>query len=1377
MDNEKAQESSAMESHTHWIEKREEHEEEENQVRDVSWLALLNFMQRSHAIIFVLAILLSVASGVMIPALAIFLGKVFDLFTTFGAGEISGSDLLRKVSKYGLELTGLGCASGALNAIFFGLWVFFGELQAKSVRAKLFDAMLTKDLDWYDMRKAGIETLISRQQTQIRELQLSTSQPIGFALQYIVTTLVALGLAFYYSWSLTFVTLATVPIAALFFAWISKQMEPSIAAQNEELTRASKIATNAISAIDTVKCFNGQDHERWQYTRSIRKAATHYLSEARANAVQVGFTRFITIGMFVQGFWFGSHLVNTDKKNPGEILTAFWACLMAMQSYEQIVPQIVILMKGRVAAATLKTMIVNMENGRTITKMVGRKSPSRCDGDVEVCNVSFAYPSRPEQPALKNTSFLFPAGETTFIVGTSGSGKSTLGNLLLRFYDAKTGDIFVDGHPLQTLDTTWLRDNVTLVQQQSVLFNETLFKNITFGRKDHSTIRRDEMKRSIETALLQHTIKEMPKGLDTLVGSGGSALSGGQKQRVAIARAHLRNTPILILDEATSALDHVSKSIVMENIRKWRNGKTTIIITHDMSQVEDGDFAYVMEEGAIVQQGYRGNLEKDDPGPFKKKPVSVIYPPSAMKSPTMDSAYHNESNFRERAVSSWVKATEDATHKRHKSRKSGLPTFLESLPELPKSPRSSRMTLPPVPPAAFPLHRSSYHSSIIDKDQQRGWQKSRIQDPNELAEQQFASLAEAVRHQGHISRDRTSTHSRQWSSFSEGLNATKRKRKTGDRYVAPIKDILATIWPRLSWRYRCVLLLGFVAATVHAAATPVFSFIFAKLLATFYLADRSQRSHQALVWSLSVLGIAGMDSAAAYSMHYLLEFCGRAWIDSLRAEAFKRILDQPRAWFDDDKNNLAGLTECLDRNAEEMRNLLGRFAGFVYVAAVMASMAIIWSMALSWKLTLVGLAAGPYIYAVTRAFESVSGRWENKSNEAGTSTNTIFTETFSNIRTVRALTLESHFHTKYTKAISSALTVGLKRSTYSGLFFGLSDSGVIFATALIFYYGAVLASHKTHSTNDIMTVFTMLLFSISNANAIIAFVPQINSSRATATRLLRLAHLPYKSSHEYTGHIRLSDPGTITLKNITFAYPTRRTHLILRSFSLHLPPGTTTALVGSSGSGKSTIASLLLALHPRLSGHITLQSQPLTTLHIPTLRSFIAIVPQTPTLFPATIRENIAYALPESSRLASLPSVRAAARAARIDAFVTSLPQGYETIIGPGGTGLSGGQAQRIAIARALVRRPKLLILDEATSGLDPETARGVRDTIKELKELGVGVLSITHDKEMMRVCGDVVVMKEGRIVEEGRFDEVRGQRGELWRLLGGEGGQVVVGG
>lgn len=289
-------------------------------------------------------------------------------------------------------------------------------------------------------------------------------------------------------------------------------------------------------------------------------------------------------------------------------------------------------------------------------------------------------------------------------------------------------------------------------------------------------------------------------------------------------------------------------------------------------------------------------------------------------------------------------------------------------------------------------------------------------------------------------------------------------------------------------------------------------------------------------------------------------------------------------------------------------------------------------------------------------------------------------------------------------------------------------------------------------------------------------VPQINSSRDTATRLLRLSSLPYHTSHEHTGSIRVSHPGRIDFNNLSFTYPSRPDTSVLQNFNLTIPQNTCTAIVGSSGSGKSTVASLLLGLYPPSTpgklapSTLLIGGRDIRSLHIPTLRSLISVVAQQPTLFATSIAANISYGLSETSPLNTIGNIRAAAKAAGIHEFVDSLPRGYKTPVGDGGLGLSGGQAQRLVIARALVRRPEILILDEATSSLDAESAEVVRQSVGRLvaSVRGMTVVIITHSREMMDVASNIVVLKNGSVAEEGPFEELMRRGGELRRLLSG---------
>ncbi|KAL1959688.1 hypothetical protein VTO42DRAFT_1274 [Malbranchea cinnamomea] len=1195
----------------------------------------------------------------------------------------------------------LGTASGLLQAAHLGLWVTYGELQAREVRENLFDALLRTDLGWFEKTQDGLAALLARVQTHIRDLQQATSQSLGYTLQNLIAAVASLILALYISWKLALVCLATVPVCAIIMGIVSKKIQPSMQGQDTELTKAAKLADAAISLIDTVKLFNGEASEIRQYASTIHKAAKWYLKEAFICAVEIGCIHLLTFGVFVQGFWYGGYLVSCGELDAGQVLTTFWACFQSAQAIEDIIPQLMILEKGRAAATFLRNMAARLGARNPVQWEPEKLCPKYCEGDIRFRNVTFAYPARPDCYVLNDCSLFFPAGDITFIVGKSGSGKSTIGNLLMRFYEPNSGEISIDGNLLENLDLNWIRNNITLVQQQSTLFNETIIKNISFGSREIEKITEEDVLTSIHFAGLSNTIQNLSRGLDTVVGLHGSFLSGGQRQRVALARSRLRDTPILILDESTSSLDSCSRKAVMAALRSWRRGKTTIVITHDLSQIDEHEFVYVMGSGKVVRKGYRRSIER------------AISPRS------------RHLDGRHQAV---------LTPTREYVREWSSPSLTPGSPFFHRLSAQNRWSMLPSP----------VEPRMLVSGTSSGRPASAFQYESRLVSQQ---------------------HDREDKFVEDTAIDANKISKSQPETFAPYFTIIRSVILSLGIRERIFLCLGFLCAICHAAATPVFSYLFSRLLGTLFLTQ--DRSQSALKWAFAVLGISVANGIASFGMHYLLELCGQEWVDHLRYEAMRRILRQSRHWFNKDSSNVSMLVNCLDRSAEEMKNLIGKFAGFLLVATVMIITGTTWSSVVCWKLTLVGVACAPVLYFFTRSFDAVSRKWESRCSQAHDVLAGIFAETFLDIRTIRALTLESYFHRKHNKANLQAFTIGLKRACFTGSLFGLSDSSILFVYSLVFYYGAVLASSLKYSTEEILTVFSMLLFSMVNVKAALALIPQISASRGNATRILELASLPDGVSHEERGTLPVPDSMQIQFKNVSFSYPSRPESLVLQDLNLSIQENTCTAIVGESGSGKSTIASLLLCLYPvdstaaitgGFSGSISIGGLDIRRIHVPSLRSSIAIVPQHPSIFPTTIRANLIYGLDESSPLNTFSNMAAAARAAGIHDFISTLPLGYDTVVGDGGLGLSGGQLQRLAIARALVRHPRVLILDEATSNLDVESVDLIRRTVEKLMRTrkNMTVIIITHAKEMMEMADRVVVMDRGRVVDHGPLSEMR---------------------
>jgi subfamily B ATP-binding cassette protein MsbA len=275
--------------------------------------------------------------------------------------------------------------------------------------------------------------------------------------------------------------------------------------------------------------------------------------------------------------------------------------MMMLRPLKQLSNVNVELQRG-IAAAKSIFDILDLEN----EKDTGSKTLEKCQGHITIESLSFAYPNT-ERNILNELSMDIKPGQSVALVGRSGSGKSTLSNLLPRFYDTYTnGDIKLDGLSVNTFDLTWLREQFAIVSQQVVLFNDTIENNITYGFKGDITP--EKLQTIVEQSHVWEFVKDLPEGLQTIVGEDGVMLSGGQRQRIAIARALLKNAPILILDEATSALDTESEKLIQHALNDLMKGRTSIVIAHRLSTIENSDVIYVLDKGQIIESGSHAEL-------------------------------------------------------------------------------------------------------------------------------------------------------------------------------------------------------------------------------------------------------------------------------------------------------------------------------------------------------------------------------------------------------------------------------------------------------------------------------------------------------------------------------------------------------------------------------------------------------------------------------------------------------------------------------------------------------------------------------------------------------------------------------------------------
>ena len=378
------------------------------------------------------------------------------------------------------------------------------------------------------------------------------------------------------------------------------------------------------------------------------------------------------------------------------------------------------------------------------------------------------------------------------------------------------------------------------------------------------------------------------------------------------------------------------------------------------------------------------------------------------------------------------------------------------------------------------------------------------------------------------------------------------------------------------------------------------------------------------------------------------------------------------------------------------------------------------------------------------------------------------------------MSYEGVFERQFELATNKALSTGVRGAFVEGCTFGVASGLIYAAEALLFYVGAVLIARGTYTYLQMVEVLNLVVFTVSIGSQLMAFsrFSSINvhdiftdtlfiaqriakSVQATSdfNRLLKLK----KNTEESRGIMCPEFAGPITFNHVAFSYPERADAPVLKDINLRISEGECVAIVGPSGAGKSTIAMLLQRLYQPTSGSISIGSDDIASMDVTHLRHHISVVSQNPNLFDATIAENIRYGNESVSEV----DIRKAAKAANVHEFVMSLPQGYDTMLGENASLVSGGQAQRLQIARALARPAKVLILDECTSALDPANQAAVLETVRGAK-VGRTTLMVTHKVPVMMMCDRIVLVSDGVVREQGTYEELMAHRGVFATLANG---------
>ncbi|XP_065875017.1 ABC transporter B family member 15-like [Euphorbia lathyris] len=568
-------------------------------------------------------------------------------------------------------------------------------------------------------------------------------------------------------------------------------------------------------------------------------------------------------------------------------------------------------------------------------------------------------------------------------------------------------------------------------------------------------------------------------------------------------------------------------------------------------------------------------------------------------------------------------------------------------------------------------------------------------------------------------------------------------------------------------------LLGCLGATGFGLVQVGHAYCLGSISAVYFLTDYSKIKRESKIYCFIFLGIAVVSFFTNLLQHYNFAVMGQRLTKRVREKVLEKVFTFEVGWFDEDQNTSAAICARLATETQLFQSLIADRMSLLVQVFFGSSIAFLLALLLSWKIAIVMIAMQPLLigsfYSKNVLMKSMSEKAKKEQSEGSQ----LASEAIINHRTITAFSSQKRILKFFQQTMEGAKKETVKQSWLSG--FGLFSSQFLTASSvcLTFWYGGRLMAQKEITSKNLFQVFFMLMSTGKN----IGDAASMSSDLAKGSNAIRsvFAILDRKSK------INPDDPegilvkkgikGNIELQNIYFSYPARPNQMIFKDLSLKIEAGKTMALVGQSGSGKSTIIGLIERFYDAQKGKILIDKQDIKSYNLKKLRSYIALVSQEPTLFAGTISQNIVYGKEDATEA----EIREAAMRANAHEFISSMKDGYETYCGERGVQLSGGQKQRIALARAILKNPAILLLDEATSALDSVSENLVQEALEKMM-VGRTCVVVAHRLSTIQKAETIAVIKNGKVVEKGSHSDLLaiGKNGSYYSLIKLQGGHSL---
>ncbi|KAL6660468.1 hypothetical protein ACP70R_002014 [Stipagrostis hirtigluma subsp. patula] len=567
---------------------------------------------------------------------------------------------------------------------------------------------------------------------------------------------------------------------------------------------------------------------------------------------------------------------------------------------------------------------------------------------------------------------------------------------------------------------------------------------------------------------------------------------------------------------------------------------------------------------------------------------------------------------------------------------------------------------------------------------------------------------------------------------------------------------VSEIW-RLQRREGPLLILGFLMGIHAGAVFSVFPLLLGQAVEVYFDADTSKMKRQVGYLAAAVVGLGVACILTMTGQQGLCGWAGARLTMRVRDRLFRAIMRQEPAWFDEEDNAMGVLVTRLARDAVAFRSMFGDRYAVLLMAVGSAGVGLGICFGLDWRLTLVAMACTPLTLGASyiNLLINVGPRSDDGAYARASS---IAAGAVSNVRTVAALCAQGNIVGTFDRALDGPIAKARRRSQVMGVVLGLSQGAMYGAYTVTLWAGALFIKRDQSTFGDVSKIFLILVLSSFSVGQLAGLAPDTSGAPVAIAGILSILKRRPAINDDGTKRQTIKDgrPIDIELKKVTFAYPSRPEVTVLNEFSVRVKAGSTVAVVGASGSGKSTVVWLVQRFYDPIAGKVMVGGVDVRELDLKWLRGECAMVGQEPALFSGSIRENIGF----GNTKASWAEIEEAAKEANIHKFIAGLPQGYDTQVGESGVQLSGGQKQRIAIARAIVKQSRILLLDEASSALDLESEKHVQEALRKVSRRATTIV-VAHRLSTVREADRITVVSNGRVVEFGSHDALLASHGD----------------